>query len=367
VYRVEELPPHYWKQYNDAGRVLEQIKQKAPKVHLITLLVTWVTLTWSVLQLVLYNAKAKCTLMSNIPQGDIEIVYPSCSASLHKKRHRQAESVIKGEPYSPTMRVRFCRQRQTVEIARFVHAPGGGEWTKHFLKTVDGSLGNTDWHSLQIAEKTAMDDLHEFVRVCEAVEKVEDGSPWSEQTLRRDTVTPEPVGRRTKSGFRSTSSSLACDTNRSPQARSQPDSDQGASWRASSAATDGLSVCHIALRPKKLSSLVSKSMAANCIGNEGNQATSMDFDITPQQHITDVTNEKRWSRGECSDQILATGVQTRFIPSVGWCIRHGSRVSQGGRYRVMFLDGAALDVDVDEEYVEFTGQAGDITRLVDHK
>ncbi|KAH9080479.1 hypothetical protein EDB83DRAFT_984922 [Lactarius deliciosus] len=37
-------------------------------------------------------------------------------------------------------------------------------------------------------------------------------------------------------------------------------------------------------------------------------------------------------------------LQTRFIPGVGWCVRSG-----GTHYRIMFQDGVALEVDVDEE------------------
>jgi polo-like kinase 4 len=54
--------------------------------------------------------------------------------------------------------------------------------------------------------------------------------------------------------------------------------------------------------------------------------------------------------------------QTKYIPSVGWCIRQGSRVSQGGRYKIMFFDGATLEIDVDEDWVELTSPSGETTR-----
>ncbi|KAJ8472587.1 hypothetical protein ONZ45_g16605 [Pleurotus djamor] len=56
--------------------------------------------------------------------------------------------------------------------------------------------------------------------------------------------------------------------------------------------------------------------------------------------------------------------QTRFIPSVGWCIRCESRVSQGGRFKIMFLDGATLDINVDEDWAEFMDPSGIVTRYV---
>ena len=50
-------------------------------------------------------------------------------------------------------------------------------------------------------------------------------------------------------------------------------------------------------------------------------------------------------------------LQTRFIPGVGWCVRSGS-----ARYRIMFTDGVALEVDVDEERVEMVESDGSVVR-----
>lgn len=56
-------------------------------------------------------------------------------------------------------------------------------------------------------------------------------------------------------------------------------------------------------------------------------------------------------------------LQTRFILDVGWCVRYApsgsvSAMEGGGRYRIMFLDGVALEVDVDKERIEFVAQDG---------
>jgi len=50
-------------------------------------------------------------------------------------------------------------------------------------------------------------------------------------------------------------------------------------------------------------------------------------------------------------------LQTRFMPGVGWCVRSG-----GTRYRIMFADGVALEVDVDEERVEMVERDGSVVR-----
>lgn len=68
-------------------------------------------------------------------------------------------------------------------------------------------------------------------------------------------------------------------------------------------------------------------------------------------------------------------LQTRFIPDVGWCVRYapirsgnagdanvsGMSAGGGGRYRIMFLDGVELEVDVDKERIEFVGQDGQVS------
>ena len=59
------------------------------------------------------------------------------------------------------------------------------------------------------------------------------------------------------------------------------------------------------------------------------------------------------------------GFETRFIPSVGWCVRYAGPSGGAGRYRMMFFDGKTLEVDVDEECVEMMDSVRDeIVRLV---
>ncbi|KAF9777547.1 hypothetical protein BJ322DRAFT_1015597 [Thelephora terrestris] len=51
--------------------------------------------------------------------------------------------------------------------------------------------------------------------------------------------------------------------------------------------------------------------------------------------------------------------ETRFIPSVGWCVRYTGPSGGAGRYRMMFFDGKTLEVDVDEECVEMMDSVRD--------
>jgi len=59
------------------------------------------------------------------------------------------------------------------------------------------------------------------------------------------------------------------------------------------------------------------------------------------------------------------GFETRFIPTVGWCVRYAGPSGGAGRYRMMFFDGKTLEVDVDEECVELMDSVRDeIVRFV---
>jgi hypothetical protein len=53
-------------------------------------------------------------------------------------------------------------------------------------------------------------------------------------------------------------------------------------------------------------------------------------------------------RKDYSPNALSFSFRTHFIPSVGWCLQNRG----GTRYRMMFLDGSLLEVDVNEEWVE---------------
>jgi len=67
--------------------------------------------------------------------------------------------------------------------------------------------------------------------------------------------------------------------------------------------------------------------------------------------------EKDFGSSGLRDLSKASRLQTRFMPGVGWCVRSG-----GARYRIMFTDGASLEVDVDEERVEMVEPDGSVVR-----
>jgi len=131
--------------------------------------------------------------------------------------------------------------------------------------------------------------------------------------------------------------------------------------RPTSSIVKALSTVSITPRPTKLGIATSRTHGA-C--KRPPQVSDVSTETQGLQHSvqsTGIQDTPQWSREELPAEEYST-IQTRFIASVGWCIRYGSRVSQGGRYRILFLDGVVLDIDVDEGWVEFTSQEGDVTR-----
>ncbi|KZP33580.1 kinase-like protein [Athelia psychrophila] len=320
AYPISMLPAVYWKQYADAGRAIEQVKRKAPQV-------------------VFFNADSKCTLMSNKPQADIEIIYPSnCSSS----RSRTAEH---GHASSTRLRIRLSRQQKTLEISRFIASEDfqlkAGEWTTKTFNIFDGLAQLCDQNSSHFddIERSAMNDLREFVTICEAVEVLPKDHLVLASSAPVSSLQPHDLD----------SQSNHC---RDPGATT--------STCTTKISTLGLTQCP----PKLLQPLGRPTLDIKESGDGWKLAPDVDLALKSQSRIMPTESLPHWSRDEFSDEapLGDAGIQTRFLPSVGWCMRYGGIVSQGGRYRIMFLDGVTLDIDVDEEYAEFKSLSGDVTR-----
>ncbi|KAJ6559247.1 kinase-like domain-containing protein [Mycena vulgaris] len=309
-YTIEDLPSAYWRQYNDAGLLVERIKQRTSR-------------------LILHAGTAKCTLMANAPRADIELLFGSAPPS-RKKAEQFAEAFG-----APRMRTRLSRQCGTLEIARHISGDRGEEWTKKVFKTVDENphhISTADWDTLEATEQDSMVHLIRFWRICEVLEQLESEGPpaWY------------PSG--------------ASKSRR----RTLPATGSRAAAPASFSSTQTLSFVNVAPRPSKMSFIPATTRRTNPV-----PATS-DMASIEGQHLS-VTSKTAILPTWCRDDLELTMAdhrvpQTKFIPSVGWCIRHNSRVSQGGRYKIMFFDGAVLEIDVDEDWAELTTHSGEMTR-----
>jgi polo-like kinase 4 len=282
-------------------------------------------------QLIVYTLAAKCTLMANIPRGDIELSFNSPVTTSAKSSGQQQNT--------PYMRIRFSRQGHFMELSQHLSSLQGEEWTKKSLPSTSSPpyISTDSWTTLEGIEKEAIQQLVHFVRTCEAVEGllVLDELPQS-QTANRDTnfkpVTPQLQTRPLK-----------------PISYSIP------------TIVNSLSSVKLAQRPSKLATSSSAGKKRDDISKSLDRSREPgDVAMGGVRSTLDAIDSVEWCVEEFTNG--SRGVQTRFLPSVGWCIRYGSRVSQGGRYRIMFLDGIALDIDVDEDWAELRSESGHATR-----
>ncbi|KAJ6512221.1 kinase-like domain-containing protein [Mycena vitilis] len=312
-YTIENLPSTYWRQYNDAALLVERIKQRTPK-------------------LILHTGAAKCVLMANDAPGEIELSLGPAPASGRKQ----------GAGETPRIRIRLSRQSGTLEIAKHLSGTRGEEWTKKVLKTVHEHpyISPADWQKLEATEQDSMAHLSRFRRTCEVLEQLE-----------REEKDPSAADPYSPSGAPKSRGSLPENDSPTVPARIVP---------ASFSSTPTLSI-NAAARPSKYPFL-----PATRKDNRGPSVS--DVASIEGQHPSVIGKTgilPTWCMDDDDFDLPAAEqrvAQTKYIPSVGWCIRQSSCVSQGGRYKIMFFDGATLEIDVDEDWAELTSPSGKTTR-----
>ncbi|KAJ7069839.1 kinase-like domain-containing protein [Mycena amicta] len=315
-FKTDELSSLYWRQYNDAALLVERIKQRTPK-------------------LILHLGSAQCTLMANSAPADIELVAgpqpPTRKPTVNIDKHSDA----------PRIRLRLSRQQGFLEIAKHVSGTQGEEWTKRVFKTVkdDSShICSADWESLDEEETNAMEQLNRFWRLCVFLEEQERQVKGTSQSPPR--LRPQSSLQSLKEVQLTPKSHI----NRSPPRAAS----------ISSTPTLPLSNVHVPPRPTKFPILPARRPSSfNRVSFASNMTS-----VEPQH--PSAAGKTAFLPTWCKDDDMPPSPmsQTKYIPSVGWCIRQSSRVRQGGRYKVMFVDGAVLEIDVDEDWAEFTGQDG---------
>ena len=140
----------------------------------------------------MYTTDAKCTLMSNTPQADIELLFRQIDRGLSSGKG--AKNV---QTHHTSMRIRLSRQKRSVELARYIPGPWGGEWTKKVLLATGEGVGirESDLRGLHSLEMEGVERLTEFLRVCEAVECLDVAGSSSGEI--KQTVQDTPIsGRR---------------------------------------------------------------------------------------------------------------------------------------------------------------------------
>lgn len=279
--------------------------------------------------------------MANFPDADVEAVFysPGGRSGFQLNEGREIPDKTGGSfPLrGAVMRIKIMRGRQLVEISRHVLAPARdrdrvteqssrnsplreeeGEWKKVVLVAPGGNVGATDRSSFDEYERNGLERMEMFLTVCKAVEL----SLMGTGQLPRGVISCDST---------SPSSVLVCKTLPVDQRDNNTPKESG-----STCPTRKLG--HPQLPGIPTTSTPSMGGSVGCRG----------FPFDPPSLIQQ-----------------AGGFETRFIPSIGWCVRYAGLSGGAGRYRMMFFDGKTLEVDIDEECVEMVDSARDeIVRLV---
>ncbi|KAL6304318.1 kinase-like domain-containing protein [Sparassis latifolia] len=335
TYTLQDLPTRYWKLYDDAGHVVNQLKQRIPK-------------------LALHNPENKCTLMANEPLGDIELLFSPLEAHCQKSVQKEGAQ----------MRIRLRRTKRSLEIARCsprVSKTGTEEWVRKVLTTASRSfdIAEEDWAVLDPIERMGLGHMAAFLRVCETVEALQvDGSALPHVQLQfspsMDDTLPRPSAKQSKNGRQRLEEVLnRLEGNASPKSQSSVDviapsstcTEHDERLLSTKSVQPSLSLPQ---RPPKFSYAMS----------------SYSSETQPPSDALSVPVSAHGSSGNRAKTSLTaegTGVQIRFLPTIGWCIKR--EIGNAELYQIMFHDGASLEVDPGSDRVQLSSNLGDDLRL----
>ena len=297
--------------------------------------------------------------MSNGPNADIEILYlPPPSLRLHnQRRHKQTKSDNDKSKF--VLRINFSQQRKVIEVVQFdaSSTTNGGQWTKKMFygADADSPFKNLSLWAPELLQRDVGRDLQQFAFKCKSIENTLDSAFVSDITI----LDLEPVGVSASIGAQHPSRSSSNLRSRPITKYSDPlhtgsstGGFQTADTSRESYSFQGTKASSVPSKPTPVDSRKWHSLHSESIGSSAPKTTS-------ERHSRAMPSDDSFSKESTE---VGPHPQTRFIPSVGWCIRYGSKMSQGGRYQIMFIDGVCLNVDVDEEKVEYTNTSGKTTR-----
>ncbi|KAH9841603.1 uncharacterized protein C8Q71DRAFT_339837 [Rhodofomes roseus] len=348
TYVLSGLPEAYRKAYDDANRLVNQLKQRVPK-------------------LVLYQPDYKCTLMANEPLGDIELIGKG-----HSPENLKAHGLLTSN--EPHMRITLRRRRQSVEIARFIPSAqtqtkaGTGEWIRKVLPVTTDYLcvSQETLAALEVGERDGLERLAVFLQLCEALEMQErdflgyaaSGCAPGQLGQHKNDALQQGFETQKKDGLAGLDRLRAHSRAPSPDGYVSDDGEGGTlATMATSASTKALPSFELAPRPYKFSaSLHSRSRATSItpgsyIGDRSGSAPLVDQPESLPASCAKPGSDSQHRFSSLSSSSGADALETRFLPSVGWCMRS---VSSGSKcYKIMFQDGATLEVDASKKDDEF--------------
>ncbi|KZV62449.1 hypothetical protein PENSPDRAFT_758680 [Peniophora sp. CONT] len=324
TYTLSALPVPYYKLYDLARKVIERIKKRIPK-------------------LVMYETDSTCTLMNNGPVADIVVNLDAPSQS------------TSSAPAVPSVRVSLSRKLLTCEISTSTGTEArGGEWSRKvlFWRGRQEGVGADELRRLGLRERKAMKTLMDFLPVVDSVEAQRSDAPTVIDHRPRGSKRP-----RQPSTLSTGPSSTARETvarglprprkgSTVPVSTSAPNAAPAASRVADTPSTGSLASLSISPRPKLgLGASPAKTAATT------RKASSTVVERSPSSAVP-----RQWEfAAKSGDFTNEDPLDMRFLPEVGWCIRFGAGA---GTYRIMFLDGAVLEVGVNDERVTFAPRDG---------
>ena len=312
--------------------------------------------------------------MANEPRADIEI----------RTNPRSTTAAISSASPTSTIRIRFSRKLRTMQT--FSSEPSMCKKTM-FCTARGVPTDAGDWALLTKNEKECLTALLDFLRVVEAVEglprdsseplfgvsterppkpstKRESAHPVASAVPpRRESDPYHPPGATTLPKPATTSTPTPLPSTAAAATAAPPPSNGGST-----------STPHITVspRPRFFPSALPRSRRATGSSSGGGgdtlrkaSSTAVSNDPPPPSSSPSSSSlaaraaEDHAGSGSLRDLTGGSRLQTRFMPGVGWCVRSG-----GSRYRIMFADGVALEVDVDEERLEMVEQDGSVVRSV---
>jgi polo-like kinase 4 len=263
----------------------------------VSLLISSLYLLTSSVKIVVHEVDLRCTVMANAPDADFELLFYRFEHDSSFRKNKKGEATQR----DIRMRIRLMRKRQLVEISRQVSVTTTaereqvGEWVKKVIVAPGGNFAGIDRRTLDDEETTGLARALGFVSLCDIFER----RSASSRTSTLNAVGPE-----------------------SELSQTPPD-------------PSGL--------PHDLLTASLKRVPGN-----------LSLPRLPAQ----LPQFSPLEQSSKSFSASYEGFDTRFIPSVGWCVRYGFS-GGAGRYKMMFFDGAILEVDVDGECVEFMNSMTD--------
>jgi hypothetical protein len=297
----------------------------------------------------MYEGNFVCTLMANGPKADIEI----------RTNSRSTSATISAST-TTAIRIRFSRKLRTMQI----FSSETSLCKKTMFCTARGVPSDAgDWASLSTNEKECLATLLDFLRVVEAVEGLPRDSleplcavsagRLSQHSTKREaahTVAPAVPPRQESDTY--------------PPRASLPKPAAATSLillpsPSSTAPQPSTRPTHVTVSPRPRFPSAVLRTSSDTFRKASSTAVG---DAPPQPPLGDRSSSlvtRAEDAGSLRELSGRSRLQTRFMPGVGWCVRSGLV-----RYRIMFADGVALEVDVDEERVEMVERDGSVVRSV---